>query len=104
MKVRTRKLAVFVTCLGLAAAFPVLSSADKGGVPHNNKPCPGKGKGRSHKKPHKDNKGLNKGKKCGFAPITTTVAPTTAGPIGPSGTQTDTQTTTTTTSSTTTGI
>ena len=39
MKVRTRKLAVFVTCLGIAGAFPVMSSADKGGVPHNSKPC-----------------------------------------------------------------
>ena len=71
MKVRTRKLAVFVTCLGLAAAFPVLSSADKGGVPHNQKPCPAKGK-RHHKKP----KPNNKGKKCGFAPgATTTIIP-----------------------------
>ena len=39
MKLRTRKLAIFVTCLGIAAAFPVLSSADKGGVPHSQKPC-----------------------------------------------------------------
>ena len=82
MKVRTRKLAVFVTCLGLAAAFPVLSSADKGGVPHNQKPCPAKGK-RHHKKP----KPNNKGKKCGFAPGSTT---TTTG-----STSTETETTTT---------
>ncbi len=73
MKLRTRKLAVFATCLGIAAAFPVLSSADKGGVPHNNKPCPAKGK-RHHKKP----KPNNKGKKCGFAPgSTTTTVPST---------------------------
>lgn len=73
---RTRKLAVFATCLGLAGAVPVLSSADQGGVPHNGKPCPGKGKGRSHKKPHPNNNGLNKGKKCGFAPISTTTTTT----------------------------
>jgi hypothetical protein len=84
---RTRKLAVFVTCLGLGAAFPVLSSADKGGVPHNGttKPCPAKGK-RHHKKPAPN----NKGKKCGFAPGSTT---TTA----PSTTSTETETTTSTT-------
>ncbi len=82
MRLRTRKMAVFVTCLGLAAAFPVLSSADKGGVPHNQKPCPAKGK-RHHKKP----KPNNKGKKCGFAPGSTT---TTTG-----STSTETETTTT---------
>jgi hypothetical protein len=73
-KVRTRKLAVFVTCLGLGAAFPVLSSADKGGVPNSNsKPCPAKGK-RHHKKAAPN----TKGKKCGFAPgsTTTTTTPT----------------------------
>ena len=75
MKVRTRRLAAFATCLGLAAAFPVMSSADKGGVPnsHSSKPCPAKGK-RHHKKAAPN----NKGKKCGFAPgSTTTTAPTT---------------------------
>jgi hypothetical protein len=89
VKLRTRKLAVFVTCLGLAAAFPVLSSADKGGVPHNQKPCPAKGK-RHHKKP----KPNNKGKKCGFAPgsTTTTTPSTTTAP----STSTETETTTTT--------
>jgi hypothetical protein len=86
VKLRTRKLAVFATCLGIAAAFPVLSSADKGGVPHNNKPCPAKGK-RHHKKP----KPNSKGKKCGFAPgSTTTIAPST-----PSTTETSTTTSTT---------
>ena len=73
MTLRTRKLAVFVTCLGLGAAFPVLSSADKGGVPHSQKPCPAKGK-RHHKKP----KPNNNGKKCGFAPVTTTTTPSTS--------------------------
>jgi hypothetical protein len=87
VKLRTRKLAVFVTCLGLAAAFPVLSSADKGGVPHNNKPCPAKGK-RHHKKP----KPNNPGKKCGFAPGSTT---TTTTPSTTSTTGTETETTTT---------
>ena len=89
MKLRTRKLAVFVTCLGLAAAFPVLSSADKGGVPHSKKPCPVKK--HHHKKP----KPNNKGKKCGFAPgstATTTPSTTTA----PSTSTTETETTTTT--------
>jgi hypothetical protein len=87
VKVRTRKLAVFVTCLGLAAAFPVLSSADKGGVPHSQKPCPAKGK-RHHKKP----KPNNKGKKCGFAPVSSaTTTPSTT-----STTDTATETTTTT--------
>jgi hypothetical protein len=65
--VRTRKLAVFVTCLGIAAAFPVMSSADKGGVPHSQKTCPAKGK-RQHKKPQPN----TKGKKCGYAPGATT--------------------------------
>jgi hypothetical protein len=87
VKLRTRKLAVFVTCLGLAAAFPVLSSADKGGVPHNQKPCPSKGK-RHHKKP----KHNNKGKKCGFAPGSTTTSSSTTAP-----TTTETSTTTSTT-------
>src|SRR3954454_21148227 len=90
VKLRTRKLAVFVTCLGLAAAFPVLSSADKGGVPHNQKPCPAKGK-RHHKKP----KPNNKGKKCGFAPGSTTTTTTTT-PSTTSTTDTETETTTTT--------
>ncbi len=86
MKVRTRKLAVFATCLGIAGAFPVLSSADKGGVPHSKKPCPVKK--HHHKKP----KPNNKGKKCGFAPgSTTTTTPST--PSVPTGTETETTTT-----------
>jgi hypothetical protein len=87
VKLRTRKLAVFATCLGLAAAFPVLSSADKGGVPHSKKPCPVKK--HHHKKP----KPNNKGKKCGFNEGTTT---TTTTPSTTSTTETETETTTTT--------
>jgi hypothetical protein len=67
VKVRTRQPAVFATCLGLAAAFPVMSSADGGGVPHNTKPCPAKAK-KHPKKPAPN----TKGKKCGFADTTTT--------------------------------
>jgi hypothetical protein len=92
VKLRTKKLAVFATCLGIGAAFPVLSSADKGGVPHNGTqhPCPAKGK-RHHKKPAPN----NKGKKCGFAPgsTTSTTAPSTS-------TETETETTTGTTTTT----
>ena len=88
VKLRTRKLAVFVTCLGIAAAFPVLSSADKGGVPHSKKPCPVKK--HHHKKPKRN----NKGKKCGFNEGTTTSTTTTT----PSTTSTETETTTTTSS------
>jgi hypothetical protein len=88
VKLRTRKLAVFATCLGIAAAFPVLSSADKGGVPHSKKPCPVKK--HHHKKP----KPNNKGKKCGFNEATTT---TTASTTSTTGTETETTTTTTTT-------
>ena len=72
MKLRTRKLAAFVTCLGIAAAFPVASSADKGGVPHGDKPCPAK-KAKKHPKKPAPN---TKGKKCGFQGETT--APTSA--------------------------
>lgn len=77
MKVRTRKLAVFATCLGIAAAFPVLSSADEGGVPNSHsKPC------KTHKAKKKPMKPApnSKGKKCGFVrepTVTTTVALTT---------------------------
>jgi hypothetical protein len=69
---RTRKLAVLATCLGLAAAFPVMSSADKGGVPHSSKPCPAKAK-KHPKKPAPN----TKGKKCGFETTTTTPTTTT---------------------------
>jgi hypothetical protein len=96
VKLRTRKIAVFATCLGIGAAFPVLSSADKGGVPHSKKPCPAKGK-RHHKKAAPN----NKGKKCGFAPGSTTSTPSTTTPSTTS-TGTETETTTTTSSTTTT--
>jgi hypothetical protein len=110
VNLRTRKLAVFVTCLGVAAAFPVLSSADRGGKPQSNngnnhgKACPGKGKGRIHKKKPAPN---HKGKKCGFAPLvtgTTTITiptTTTTGGAAPTGSTTSTtQSTPSTTSST----
>jgi hypothetical protein len=94
VKLRTRKLAAFVTCLGLAAAFPVLSSADKGGIPNANshKPCPHKGK-RKHKKP----KPNNHGKKCGFEPGGTTTDTEAPSVSTPTDTETETESTTTTT-------
>ena len=93
VKLRTRKLAVFVTCLGIAAAFPVLSSADKGGVPNaHSKPC--HVKKHHHKKP----KPNNKGKKCGFNEGTTTTTTTTTPSTTSTGTETETETTTTTSS------
>jgi hypothetical protein len=88
VKVRTRKLAVFVTCLGIAAAFPVLSSADKGGVPHSEKPCKAKKKQKKHPKPN------NKGKKCGFNFVGTTTV-TVATPTTSTATTTATTTTST---------
>jgi hypothetical protein len=90
VKLRTRKIAAFATCVGIGAAFPVLSSADQGGVPNSHsKPCPAKGK-RHHTKPAPN----NKGKKCGFAPGGTisTNAPSTL-----TGTETETTTTTSST-------
>jgi hypothetical protein len=73
VKLRTRKLAAFVTCLGIAAAFPVMSSADKGGVPHGDKPCPAKKAKKKPKKPAPN----DKGKKCGFETGSTTTTTTT---------------------------
>jgi hypothetical protein len=99
---RTRKLAVFVTCLGVAAAFPVLSSADKGGVPnsHSNsqakkekKDCPTKGKGVQHQLPPQAEKG--KGKKCGHKKQPNGQQQTTTVPSGSTSTETETETTTT---------
>ena len=72
MKLRNRKLAAFVTCLGIAAAFPVVSSADMGGVPHGDKPCPTM-KAKKHPKKPAPN---DKGKKCGFETGTTTATST----------------------------
>lgn len=69
---RMRRLAVFATCLGIAAACPVMSSADKGGVPHDSKPCPAK-KAKKHSKKPAPN---DKGKKCGFVTTTTTTTTT----------------------------
>jgi hypothetical protein len=89
VRLRTRKLAVFATCLGIGGAIPVMSSADQGGVPNihsQNKPCKAKGKGAKKPAPN------TKGKKCGFNKgTTTTLAPST------SSTATDTSTSTTTT-------
>jgi hypothetical protein len=98
VKLRTRKLAVFATCLGIGAAFPVLSSADKGGVPHNTKPCPAKGKGNGKSISSLPSKAQGKGKKCGFKKGGTT---STAAPSVTSGTTTEQETTSSTTSSTT---
>ena len=87
MKRRTRKLALFATCLGLAGAVPVVSSADQGGIPNDSsKPCKTK---KAKKKPMKAAPNT-KGKKCGFVRDTTTLAAT------PSTTSTTTTTTTTT--------
>jgi len=92
VKVRTRKLAVFATCLGIAGAFPVLSSADRGGVPNSNsKPCKTK---KAKKKPMKPAPN-SKGKKCGFNRGTTTTTITTTATI-PSTTTESTTTTTAT--------
>jgi hypothetical protein len=79
MKLRTRKVAVFVTCLGIAGAVPVVSSADQNGVPNSNsKPCKAKGNGTSKSIDSLPTKAQSKGKKCGFNKgTTTTVAPTT---------------------------
>ena len=103
---RTRKLAVFVTCLGVAAAFPVLSSADKGGVPnsHSNKlkekkACPTKGKGVQHQLPEQAARG--KGKKCGHHKQPNGQQQTTTVPSGSTSTETETETTTTTSGTTT---
>jgi hypothetical protein len=98
VKLSTRKLVAFVTALAVAASFPVFSSADKGGIPHSKKPCPGKGK-RKHKKP----KPNNKGKKCGFAPASTTTTGSTGSTPSTTSTTPSTTSTTTTTVPTTTG-
>jgi hypothetical protein len=76
VKLKTRKVAVFVTCLGIGGAVPVMSSADEGGTPNinsQNHPCKAKKKQKKHLAPNTN------GKKCGFnfGGTTTTVAPTT---------------------------
>jgi hypothetical protein len=59
-----RKLAVLVTGAALAVSLPVASSvANKGGIPHNTKPCPSKSKGHG---PTKSDPNPSKGKSCGF--------------------------------------
>jgi hypothetical protein len=63
MKVRTmHKVAALATGVALALSFPAASTANKGGVPNSDKPCPAKGKGKGPKKPAPN----DKGKKCGF--------------------------------------
>ena len=62
MKVRTRKLAVFVTCLGLAAAFPGAELRRQGRRSAQQQAVSGQEGEASPKKP----KPNNKGKKCGF--------------------------------------
>ena len=57
-----RKLAALATGAALALSFPAVGSADQGGIPHNDKPCPAKGKGKGPKKPAPN----GHGKKCGF--------------------------------------
>jgi hypothetical protein len=91
VKLKTQKLAVFVTCLGIAAAFPVLGSADQGGVPNANSHKPCKKTHKPKKKQHPDNRGKTKGKKCGWNGGTTTAA---ASPTVPTGTETGTTTST----------
>jgi hypothetical protein len=118
---RTRKLAVFVTCLGLAAAFPILSSADPGGKPHagshgkgkqlkqngqNGHECRAldKGKGNGRNLNDLPQQARDKGLKCGFKKHG--IAPpdgqqqTTTVPSGSTSTETETEpeTTSTTTS------
>ena len=88
MKLRMRKVAVAITALALGASFPVLSSADEGGVPHSQKPCKAKKKQKKHPPPN------NKGKKCGFHFVGTTVTST---PTVTTVTSTPTVTTTATT-------
>ena len=91
MKLRTRKLAVFATCLGIAGAVPVMSSADQGGVPNSHsKPCKAKGHGTSKPISSLPSHAQSRGKKCGFHKGgSSTLAPT--------GTATTTTTTTTAT-------
>jgi hypothetical protein len=74
VKLTIRKVAVALTALALGASFPVLSSADQGGIPHSQKPCKPK-KNLSKKKHQRPN---NNGKKCGWGgPNSTTAVQTT---------------------------
>jgi hypothetical protein len=107
---RTRKLAVFVTCLGLAAAFPILSSADPGGKPHagshgkgkqlkqnGQNGCPNKGKGTKKSLSDLPNDNARKGKKCGFNKQQNDLQQTTTAPSGSTSTETETTDSNTTT-------
>jgi hypothetical protein len=61
VKVRTmKKAAALATGMALALSFPAAGVADKGGVPHSQKPCKAKKKQKKHPAPNA------KGKKCGF--------------------------------------
>lgn len=63
MKARTlKKVAALATGAALALSFPAVGSANQGGVPNSDKPCPAKGKKKPKKPAPNDN-----GKKCGFA-------------------------------------
>jgi hypothetical protein len=70
VKLTMRRVAVGLTALALGASFPVLSSADEGGVPHSDKPCKAKKKQKKHAQPN------DKGKKCGFNFVGTTTTAT----------------------------
>jgi hypothetical protein len=95
VKLTTRKVAVAVTGLALAASSPVLVQADKNGVPHGNKPCPTKKKPKKHAK--KKQIPNNKGKKCGWKqPVATTTTVATVAPVTTSTTESTTTTTTAT--------
>jgi hypothetical protein len=93
VKLTTRKVAVVVTGLALAASSPVLVQADKNGVPHKGADsCKTKKKPKKHakKKPIPN----TKGKKCGWKqPVATT---TTVATLAPVTTTTESTTTTTT--------
>ena len=61
MKVRRmKKVAALAAGMALALSFPAGAAADKGGIPHSDKPCKAKKKPKKHPAPN------SKGKKCGF--------------------------------------
>ena len=60
------KLTALTAVLALGLSVPAASVANRGGVPHSNKPCPskaGKGKAKGHTKHSARN---SRGKKCGW--------------------------------------
>jgi hypothetical protein len=93
VKLTTRKIAVIVTGLALAASSPVLVQADQGGVPHKGADsCKAKKKPKKHAK-KKAQPPNQKGKKCGWKQeVAAPVAP-----VAPVTTTTTESTTTTTT-------